>query len=387
MSANEFISKKNGLIVVRLNPENYFSGYCIHDYHYYLGLVHGELLQQEIRETEKFLPEFLQKTRGKKLGKIAYNFLVHKAQKIKKFIPQEYITEMKGVADGAKVNPDFILLINVFDELKNIYGCSALAIEEDNRLFYGINTDYAVFGDFLGPRNTVFIYQQKKPCHNFVSVAWPGYVGLIRGMNEEGVVLISLASYSKDQTIKGVPTSFLYRQIIEKFNNESLVAMVQRTIGNNILLGNKQEAVVIEVSANHLSARGAKTICGRKFVAATNHYQTEEMKQYQRPPKPVKGSTIPKDEEEKWFWNFFGLEGSKKRDTILKDRIEMYSDFLVLNSKKFTPEVIKRILSRVSNPYATLNSIIFDPENLELYIADNNGKMPATDGKLVKINI
>lgn len=341
--------------------------------HYQIGYTHGSILGKEIKEMADYLPEFLQKTRGKLLGRIAYKFLLKKAKKIKRFIPPEYMREMLGVADGAGVNPDFILLINVFDELKNIYGCSALAIEGK----YGATIDYAVFGDFLGPRNTVFVYQHKKPKHSFVSIGWPGYVGLIRGMNDRGMVLISLASYSKDQTIKGIPTSFLYREIIES-NDHSLIERAPRTIGNNILIGDKEKVKIIEVSAHDWGVRKPWRTKGKKYITVTNNYETV-MNKHQRPPKPVKGSTIPKNKEREWFWNFFGLEGSKKRRATLEKEIQ--------KSKEFTPEIIKNILAQVANLYCTLAAMIFDPANLTLYIADNEGKMPATDGKLVKINL
>lgn len=329
--------------------------------HYEIGYMHGEKLKKEIQEMEKYLPDFLIKTRGKVMGIIAYKVLVNRAKVMKKYILKDYQAEIMGVAKGAGVDPNFILLINVFDELKNCLGCSAIAVGG----LYGVNTDYVVFGDFLGSRNTVFIYP------NFVSVSWPGYIGVIRGMNDQGTVLISLASYSKDQRLRGTPTSLLYREIIEKFDIVAPLIVGRRTIGNNILLRHKYEGpLVLEVSANHLEIRQPE-----KFITATNHYQADAMKKYQRPPKPAKGSKMPLDQ----FWNFFGLEGSKKRDAILQEEIK--------NSKQITPERIKNILAKVANKYTTLNTVIFDPINLIVYVADNNGKMPATDGKLVKINL
>lgn len=387
----DFISKKKGLIIARLNPEEYFGKKFDNpeNYHYHLGLMHGQLLKEEIQEMADYLPKFLIETRGKIMGKMAYKVLVNRARVIKKYIQPECLIEMEGVAKGAKVDPDFILLINVFDELKNcqskwwivptlldLGGCSALATEENKSLLYGVNTDYTVFGDKLGPNNTVFVYQ-KKNGPNFTAIGWPGYVGLIRGMNDQGTVLISLSSYSTDQTIKGIPTSFLYRKMIE-FNEPSLIATASRTIGNNILIGDKNEAAVIEVSAKDWRARKSLGFENKKFITATNHYQTG-LKETQRDPVLPPGSTIPKNEEERWFWNFFGLNGSIERNNTLKTEMQ--------KSKKFTPETIKEILHEVHNPHCTLACTIFDPANLTLYMADNEGKMPATKGKLVKINL
>lgn len=399
MNRDDFINKKKGLIIVRLNPEEYFNKKItsIRDYYYHLGLMHGELLKEEIQELEKYLPEFFVKTRGKTMGKIAYKTLFWAAKQTKKYIRSEYLVEIEGVAKGAGVDPNLALLINVFDELKNCQsnlwvlpalfdrgGCSALAVEENGRLFYGMSTDYTVFGDILGRTNTVFVYR-KKFGHNFVAVGWPGYVGLIRGMSDGGIVLISTASYSKDQTIKGIPTSFLYREIIES-DNRHILETGPRTIGNNVLIGNEKEVKVIELSAKNLKTRTPQKVKEKRFMVVTNHYETE-MKEIQRPPVLPPGSTIPSDKTGEWFWGFFnrrsekGLGGSKGRFEILEEKIKYYA------SKEFTPQVIKKILSSVANPYTTLNSMIFDPANLELYMAQNYGKMPATDGQLVKIDV
>lgn len=396
MNKDKFISKKEGLIIARLNPEQFFKrkfNYAM-DYYHHVGLMHGELLMDELQYMENYLPTFLVETRGKLMGKMAYRVLINRARAMRKYIEQKHLIEIEGVAKGAGVDPDFVLLINVFDELKNCQsnlwivptllnlgdsgGCSALAVEAaKDCMNYGMITDYVVFGHILGRTNTVFIYQNKFG-PNFVVVGWPGYVGLIRGMNEQGTVLISVASYSKEQTIKGIANSFLYRQVIES-NDPSLIERAPRTIGGNILIGNKEDANVIEVSTKELDFRGCLEINNRKFITMTNYYQTPRLSKSQRKPALPPGSTIPPNEVEDWFWGFFGLNGSIKRNNTLKIAIQ--------DSKEFFPETIKKILAKVASPYTTLNFMVFDPANLELYIANNNGKMPATDGELVKINV
>jgi hypothetical protein len=161
---------------------------------------------------------------------------------------------MLSASKGANVPYYFILLLNVLDDLLNLLFCSSFAITEDGHTICGRNLDYDIFTDLMAHLNTVFVYKPKEG-YPFLSLAWPGYVGCLTGMNANGLVLTSHASYSLDKNRKGVPTGLLYRHALQhalSINDiERAITSAPRSIGNNVLLASDNEAFVLELSAKN----------------------------------------------------------------------------------------------------------------------------------------
>lgn len=99
---------------------------------YEAGLQHGVAIKEEIQEVVSILKQEILQTQTTK-GKLIQAYLLYEAKQLDACIPQKYREEMRGVADGANVSYNDILLINTYDDLLHLSGCSSLAVTKSDR--------------------------------------------------------------------------------------------------------------------------------------------------------------------------------------------------------------------------------------------------------------
>lgn len=248
-----------GLVHVQLRGEGYA-----------LGHRHGELLKDEIRFLVRYLDERL--LGGGLAGSAKRDVLLRKAWQLDAFIPARYREEMRGVADGAGVNYADILLINTFDDLQHLAGCStAVALPPEGPVLQARNLDYGI--PELARHKVVFDLETRGV--RLRTVGFPGYIGALTGMSSRGLALTSHTSAARHER-SGIPTGILYRQLLEEAPDlatvEARLEAAPRTIGNNLALsdGRRREALALEFDAEHLAERQPSK--GRLLV--TNHFQS-----------------------------------------------------------------------------------------------------------------
>lgn len=248
-----------GLVEVHLSGEGYG-----------LGLAHGRALGGEIRFLARYLDERL--LGGGLAGAAKRDVLLRKAWALDAFIPARYREEMRGVADSAGVSYADILLINTFDDLQHLAGCStAVALPPEGPVLQARNLDYGI--PELARHKVVFDLETRGV--RLRTVGFPGYIGVLTGMSSRGLALTSHTSAARHERT-GIPTGILYRQLLEEAPDlaavEARLQAAPRTIGNNLALsdGRRREALALEFDAEHLAARQPSN--GRLLV--TNHFQS-----------------------------------------------------------------------------------------------------------------
>lgn len=280
--------------------------------------------------------------------------------------------ELLGVAAGARLPPSTVLLINSLDDLlNNLPRCSALAVggekTRDGLYLAGRNLDYPLFTEVLLNLQTLFLVTPETGVP-FVSLAWPGYIGVCTGLNQAGVVLAQLAAVSRDTTLKGLPAALRYRRALEGGASVSQVARqvlaAPGTIGNNLLLCSPREALVLEISARRAFVRCP--VGG--LLTVTNHFQSEVMAQVKGtfPRRPPFSVLDPHHFTEAW---------SVTRNTRLQE---------LAGAGPLGPRELQAILAceQIANP-GTVNSAIFDPGTLTLWVASHD-RTPVSRGEFVK---
>ncbi len=112
--------EKQGIKILTLKSEN----------NYQNGYYHGQKLEKEIKElVNYFKNDMLWKDRY--LWWPIYSLLNYKAKKFIPYIPEENIEEMKWIADWANISFNDILLINTYDDLLQISGCSSMIVPKN----------------------------------------------------------------------------------------------------------------------------------------------------------------------------------------------------------------------------------------------------------------
>jgi predicted choloylglycine hydrolase len=243
---------------------------------YAMGLAHGRQLKDEIIALRK---SWLDRIFGKGwVRRIA----VQRAHRLERHIPESMIQEMRGVADGAGVYYEDILLANTAADLVQHamlpFGCSSLAVlpgrAASGAMIVGRNLDYP-FSEALRGAWRPFVFK-REGARPFLAIGVPGLIGVATGVNDRGVYVAMHTVLQLDQTADAVPNPLLFRLALEQATDvESAVEVltsVPRASGTNAMVADGHTAVSLERRAHAHDVR-RETLSGTLAVA--NHYTTE----------------------------------------------------------------------------------------------------------------
>ncbi len=162
-------------------------------------------------------------------------------------VPERYRQEIDAWAKAAHCDPLFLLRANMSVDVL----CTAVVREPDvnnNRpLIIARNMDFAP-AQWLGPQ-TVVIARRPTGRRANVSVSWPGYVGVVSGMNDAGVVACLLLNHAAKANRTGDGLGFRLRDILEQAGdmNEAINLFSAAPIAssNYVLLADATTAAIV----------------------------------------------------------------------------------------------------------------------------------------------
>ncbi len=269
-----------------------------------------------------------------------------------KNFPVSRSEELEAIAKGAKAERDLVICGNTFFDLKKVFACSAILIGKPCSSTGGTmlarNLDYPSLG-YIHQYTLVTIYRGKDKLA-FVSVGFPGLVGVLSGMNEAGLALGVLEVFDSKDGIpfdkKGIPYGLCLRQLLEEARTidqaKSILEKLPRTTTINIAIADRDEVAVLEVSPARVVRRNPeKDIC-----VTTNHFCTVEQKA---------AKTVNID---RTFERFERLAETRHA------------------KKLFTPDDLRQQLDAVNLGSLTLQTMVFEPEPLKLHLS--YGKVPSS---------
>jgi hypothetical protein len=233
-----------------------------------MGRQAGTLLKDEIRILLRdYLGAMLPPDRTE---------LLAAAHQMEGHIPERYREEMKALAEAADVPYEEVLLGNVMVEL--FQQCSAAVVSgrraEGGTLLFGRNLDFPPEG--ILEKHSVVIDYAPKEGRRFVAVTWPGLVGVLSGMNREGLCVANLLAVSHDTSMDGCPYMFLLRDVMEGAGTVeeglAILRKASRTTASSILLADAKGAAVAETSHAKMAVRPLED--DRLF--ATNDFRSDE---------------------------------------------------------------------------------------------------------------
>ncbi|KLO21448.1 MULTISPECIES: C45 family autoproteolytic acyltransferase/hydolase [unclassified Marinitoga] len=312
-----------------------------------VGYHHGLALKNEINKMKNYLEEEMRNRNF--FEKIIIRYTM---KNYFRNTPSKYKEEMAAVARASNVDLDTIFLLNIYDEIFNLYGCTNIAVwgekTVNNEIIHGRNLDYFL-SNKLWDQNVLFVYNINDG-NNFVSLTWPGIVGVLSGINEKGISLGSMTSESDYQSSKGISTGILYRIIMENAENisdvENILRKNKRTIGNNLMVSSRKDnkAVVFEFDSKNF-----EKIESREMLVSTNHFTALKNKK-----GDYSGSISRKIIAEKYLDN--------KQNISSNNIVEIMRS---MDTGDFGNQSICRS--------DTVHSVIFLPKIGEIYIAANDG--------------
>ena len=239
---------------------------------YECGYQHGRLLGEHVRILfDRYLKLFA--------GNFRYDLDL--ARTMERYIPQKYVDEMRGLAEGADIPYDVVLVSTCFLDIHKVAACSTFVVHDasskSGEIMMGRNLDFPALG--VAHRvNLVSVYESKD-APPFASVAWPGFLGCLSGMNARGLALAMMLVYghTRSDHLNGVPFALHYRDVLESCSNvDEAVERFERreyAVCNNIMLADaSRNAARLEL---HTRSVGVERDTP-EFPAlyCTNHFRT-----------------------------------------------------------------------------------------------------------------
>lgn len=157
-----------------------------------------------------------------------------------------------------------------------LIGCTAFAAwgqqTVEGHLLVGRNFDFE--GGAIFDREKAVLIFQSPGKHRLVSVAWPGMMGVVTGVNDQRLFVSLNAARTDDPMQPGIPMAFLAREILESCSSiKEAIALIKRhkvMVPDALLIadGKVPEAVVVELAPRSLAVRRSRS--GALGVA--NHF-------------------------------------------------------------------------------------------------------------------
>ncbi|WP_406696047.1 C45 family peptidase [Singulisphaera sp. Ch08] len=202
-----FLEEVNGYRVLHLKGTPYEMGY-----------QHGVLLKEDIRENVRFL--FEEKANELKLEVAGIRLLNPKraiggiAATQKKFVPERFFEEMRGMAEGAGLDVQEVTVANFIPEL---FHCSGFAVSgsatKDGTLYHGRILDYGC--DWRLQDHAVLIVAEPEGRIPFVNVTYAGFIGSVTGMNARQISIGEMGGRGLGHW-DGIPMAILVRMVLEQ---------------------------------------------------------------------------------------------------------------------------------------------------------------------------
>lgn len=308
-------------------------------------------------------------------------------------IPEEYRNEIYGISQSCTHEYDFIgtpyerqLNYHAAHDLGHamqdymLVGCSSFATwgsqSADSTLLIGRNFDFYVGDAFAENKLVTFCHPDKG--HNFVSIGWPGMIGVLSGMNEAGLTVTINAAKSAMPTSSATPISILTREILQYASNiEEAFAIAQKRktfVSESILIGSAKDgrAAIIEKSPEKTVLFSGKE---KDRIICTNHYQSEEFSKDERNMENIRTSDSP--------YRFARLEELLDENQPMNP-VKAAS---VLRNRKGLQNADLGLANEMAiNQFIAHHSVIFQPEKLLIWVSTSpwqSGQYVAYDLKKI----
>jgi hypothetical protein len=260
--------------------------------------------------------------------------------------PPDHLKEMEGMIAASGTDRDTVVAANTMFDIKKFIACSTLLVEAERSTtggpLLGRNLDYPSLG-YVQKYSLVTIYRPAGK-HAFVSVGFPGVVGCLSGMNDAGLTVAVLEVFAvKDGAEKydraGTPYALCYRRLLEECatvdESEKLLRSMKRVTTTNLAICDRNGGTVFEVTPRHVVRRPAEhSVC-----PCTNHYLTRDLKPDVQPDL------------------YRTLERYRVLENLCRDR------------RQLGIEDVHCGLDAANLGEATLQTMVFEPARLRLYLA------------------
>lgn len=225
--------------------------------HYEMGYQQGFLLKEECKQNLRGLLNFAEQF-------VSYRALLDMWAKMEEYVPECYIEEMQGIADGSCTNfTDVAASMMVFVWLDMIH-CTGISswgkATKDGKLYHARSSDIFLFiqdpetGKYIHENYVIIVREPKNGFSSILpSVAGSPHTG--GGFNNQGIALGMQVCWSNDITLQGMPHWLRVLQVLDYTSNanDAIEILTKNgTVGWNYILSDAKIPIgyAIETTAN-----------------------------------------------------------------------------------------------------------------------------------------
>ncbi len=223
--------------------------------YYEMGYQQGYFLAEDIKQNLRAFIDY---------AGISQDRLLEMWEIMQPYVPDEYIEEIQGIADGAELSFDEVIagyMVITYEDM----GCFGFAAWEnataDGHLLHARSFDQPleiidpVTGEYANSNALIVVRQ---PDDGFASLS-PTIAGIPHsggGFNEKGIALGQQVCWSQDQTLHGTPALFRTQMVLDHAAHitDALDFLITNsTLGWNYIVSDAKKPVgyALELSANH----------------------------------------------------------------------------------------------------------------------------------------
>ena len=346
---------------------------------YEMGVQQGKLLKEQVRENMLKIAKN-DGEMGKKDEYRAYLFMrpaMH--DMLRPHIPQRFIQEMQGLAEGAGLDYADVEAGNLFPAA---FHCSGMALRgkatKDGSLYHVRILDYMTQ---LGLQDSsLVIVHEPEGMRRWLNVGFAGFIGSVTGMNESQVAIGEMGGNGLTFW-DGMPMAFLIRDALERATTLEEAVEIFKTTPRTceyyyvISDGKTRDAVGIWATPQefHTMAYGQSYGMLEKFKPSKD--------------PAAEGKTLLKDIqlENNEYGTVFKAAGGLRgfmafppEDTIVisgPDRYMTFVERLMEHYGEVDAPMLQDLVKRPVSMKSNLHVAIFHPETLEVWVA-----VAASDG-------
>jgi isopenicillin-N N-acyltransferase like protein len=297
-----------------------------------MGDQQGRALGDSIRKLyQRYLTSFI-RTDGERFAALAAA-AIFEAE-----LTPEYRAEVHSLALATNLDERQVMLAQCFLDLTAITACSTIALpasaSPDGVPRMGRNLDFPSFN--IADKTSIILVFHPAGKLSFASVAWPGMIGVLSGMNERGLCLANMEVNRNPRWPSALPYTLLYRSVLEQCATvDQAVALLQkspRQSANNLMLMDASgDRAVAEITPEGVHVRRAPVT---QALVCTNHQRGDDLDTPGRCPR---------------------------YDTLHDEAKSTFGTITLAE--------IKHMLATAAQGDMTLQAMIFEPRDQVLYLA------------------
>lgn len=310
--------------------------------------------------------------------KLVRQFLKWYNRKLYLHIPEEFKTEIYGVSQYASddfndIAPKYLRSLylhgahDIGHALQDLalVGCSSMAVwghkSEDGSLLIGRNFDFYAGDDFAKDKIILFVKPEKGI--PFMNVTWGGMIGVLSGMNAEGLTVTINAGKSDIPLVAKTPISIVTREILQYASTiDEAIAIARKRevfVSESIMVGSAKDkkAVLIEMAPDNFEVYEVEN---SDQLICSNHFQS---KTYQSDKRNIKH--IRESHSQYRFDRM--VELLEEKDKINPEKMAE-----ILRNKEGLAELnIGFGNEKALNQLRAHHAVIFKPEQLMVWVSSN----------------